>query len=122
MIQISLTQAIVLYTAVIGTCALAIWLYTEMRVQFTYHVLEKQHLWRCTFCAYTYLDEAAERLSRCPRCNSFNAIDDSLTREVPVAPMPAMPHASELGLEMPRRNPSRRKRPGAKKKGPRRRR
>jgi len=82
MIEISLTLALTFYSLLIGAGALAIWLYTELRAQHVYRVMEHQHLWRCVYCSFTYLDEAALTVSQCPRCGSFNAIDDKHARLV----------------------------------------
>lgn len=124
MIQISLTAALALYSGILLAGAFAIWLYTEVSAQRTAILLERQHLWRCVFCLYTYLDDEAERMSRCPRCGSFNTLDDDGAKLAP-APAPrtvAPPEAEEEDEEEPRRNPSRQKRKGAKRRGPRKRR
>jgi len=121
MIEISLTAALAIYSAVLGLGAAFIWLYTEIRSRRTYRFLEKQHVWRCAFCAYTYLDEEAENMSQCPRCHSLNDATDKRVKEIqPQAPAPEP--ALDLEKDQPRRNPSRRKHPGAKNRGPRRRR
>jgi hypothetical protein len=120
-IEISLTTALALYSGCILLGTVVIWLYTELRTQHAYHVLEKQYLWRCVFCAYTYLDEAAEALSQCPRCHSINSMQDAGARFVRASgvllPEPDLPREVDQ-----RRSPSRQKRPGAKRRGPRRRR
>ena len=122
MIQISLTTALVLYSSVLLILLLLIWIYTEVSVRRSYRVLEKQFLWRCVFCGYIYLDEAAETLSQCPRCHSFSSVDDKHARYVTT-------HASTASqdrdgtdpADAPRRNPSHRKRPHQRRRGPRRR-
>ena len=115
MIEIELKWALVLYSAILGAIGLFIWFYTELSVRRPQQFLGKQFLWRCTFCGYTYLDEAGEELSKCPRCESFVAATDTQARFVPVdAPEPeAVPD--------PGRNTSRRKRPHQRRRGPRRR-
>ena len=118
MIEISLTQALAIYSAVLGLTVTGIWLYTELSVRRPQRLLGHQFLWRCSFCGCTYLDEDAQRLSKCPRCNSFNAVDEATGRNN--WPVP------ESKLEMPdveaRRNTSRRKRHHQRRRGPRRRR
>jgi len=84
MIQIALTHALALYSAILGLLITAIWVYTELTVRRHHRFLEKQFLWRCVFCGYTYLDESAEKVSQCPRCASFNSLDDKHARFVPV--------------------------------------
>jgi hypothetical protein len=121
MIEISLSSAIVLYSAILGAMVFAIWLYTEVTVRRSYRVLEKQHLWRCVFCGYIYLDEDAETVSQCPQCESYNAVTDKRARYVP----PRHAHQEENKAadkpEEPRRNPSHRKRPQQHRRGPRKR-
>jgi len=119
MIQISLTAALILYSAILGVVVFAIWAYTELTVRRSYHVLEKQDLWRSVFCGYVYLDEGAEAVSRCPQCASFNSEDDKRARYVKSRRSPARidgPAPSEPG-----RNTSHRKRPHQRRRGPRKR-
>ena len=56
MTQISLTHALALYSVLLGVVIAAIWLYTEFTVHRYRGFLEKQYLWRCVYCGYTYLD------------------------------------------------------------------
>lgn len=122
MIQISLTTALVFYSALLGFLVLVIWTYTEISVRRSHRILEQQFLWRCVFCGYIYLDEAAEDLSQCPRCRSYNSITDRHARyvETPVAwTEPAPAHAA--GSDDLPRNTSHRKRPHQRRRGPRKR-
>ncbi len=130
MIEISLNAALIFYSSLIGIGAFLFWLYTEVSVQRHYQVLEKQHLWRCAYCAFTYLDEDAELYSKCPRCDSMNSIADHKTKFIPVpkqklqsaTPWHQNAVAETEEGDLPRRNPSRRKRPQTRRRGPRRRR
>ncbi|MCX5759003.1 MAG: hypothetical protein NTU83_10955 [Candidatus Hydrogenedentes bacterium] len=117
MIQISLTSALVLYSAVLCALALAIWTHTEIVARRVQAVLTEQFLWRCVFCGYIYLDEQAESLSRCPRCDCYNSTEDKLARYIP-ATHPAGPETPHE----PQRDSSHRKRPHQHRRGPRRRR
>lgn len=121
MITLSLGQALLLYSSVLLAGAAAIWAYTEFSTRRTQRILGKQDLWRCYFCAYSYLDEEAETVSQCPRCQSFNAREDAHLGYAG-GPAPALESTPEDSEARPRRNPSHRHRPGAKKRGPRRRR
>ena len=116
MIEISLTSALMLYSALIGAGTLGLWLFTEFTQQRVHRVLENQHLWRCTFCAYAYLDEEAEGLSTCPRCHSLNRIDDAN-----VKPYRVKHEADEIDHSEGRKNTSKQKRSRASSRGPRRR-
>ncbi len=123
MIEISLSTAIAFYSAIILAGALAVWLYTEIDTQRAQTLSAKQHLWRCTYCAFSYLDNAASGYSECPRCHSISAADDKHAREVRIAGAQTPPWLSRHEpSDTPRRNPSHRKRPGARSRGPRKRR
>lgn len=123
MIQISLPVALIVYSALIVLGAFFIWLYTEVTTRRAYVVLEKQYLWRCVFCSYTYLDTDAVTHSTCPQCQSINTLEDKKARFVPVSK--SVKAAAEAGetraTQESRRNPSRGKRPGARRRGPRKR-
>ncbi|MBI5091039.1 MAG: hypothetical protein HZB26_01185 [Candidatus Hydrogenedentes bacterium] len=125
MIEIELTTAVALYSAILVLIIGAIWLYTEVAVRRTQRVLAKQFLWRCVFCGYSYLDESAAQISQCPRCESFNTIGDKHAKAV-VSRSEALlgdtvenVHEDESEF---RRNSSHRKRPHQKRRGGRRRR
>lgn len=120
MIPITLTTAIVLYTGLLGFLFLGIWVYTEMTVHRHQRQLGKQFLWRCVFCGYSYLDETAETLSHCPRCNSINAARDHAARAVPAKAVPEADTGSASETDEIRRNPSRQKRHHQRHRGPRR--
>lgn len=121
MIQISLTAALVLYSAVLGLLILTIWALAEISARRTHRVHEKQFLWRCVFCGYVYLDETAEALSRCPRCRNYSSAEDKNARFIPSRPTLASVEATPSGTDADARNTSRRKRPHQRRRGPRRR-
>jgi phage FluMu protein Com len=120
MIEISLPAALVVYSTIIVVGALAIWVYTEITSRRAYLVLEKQYLWRCVFCSYVYLDQDAIKHSRCPQCHAINSLEDKNARYIP-ASRRALADQAPLVRQESRRNPSRGKRPGASRRGPRRR-
>lgn len=122
MIEISLTTALALYSGVVLIGALAVWIYTETSAHHAYRTIERQHLWRCVYCTYVYLDEGADNLSRCPRCESINNLGDAGARYVRLTR--EQRHALR---ERPEKQPgaprgSKQKRPGQRRKGGRRRR
>lgn len=121
MIDIELTPALALYSIFLGILAGCVWLYTEVSVRRRQRFLGKQFLWRCVYCRYTYLDESAEQISRCPRCDSYNFVGDNAKEGTPMRA--GIDERGERSSEDdPRRNPSRRKRPQQRRRGPRRRR
>ncbi|MCL4219164.1 MAG: hypothetical protein KJ052_19455 [Candidatus Hydrogenedentes bacterium] len=121
MIEILLTTGLALYSSLLFGIAFVIWITTEISVQRSRHFLEKQYMWRCGICGYIYLDDSGESISRCPRCESYNSAADSHTRFVTVATgAEELEHAHGDAEEDRRKNPSRRKRRGAR-RGPRKR-
>ena len=72
MIEIEFSTALILYSVMLGLLVSGIWLYTELSVRRPQRRLGQQFVWKCSFCGCTYLDEQAERLSQCPRCENFN--------------------------------------------------
>ncbi|HOZ47353.1 MAG TPA: hypothetical protein PLO37_18940 [Candidatus Hydrogenedentes bacterium] len=120
MIEITLTQALAMYSIALGLLIVIISIYTELTVHRYRRFLEKQYLWRCVFCGFTYLDEGAATISQCPRCQSYNSAEDKHARFVRVkSPAEEAPETAEE-TAAPHRNPSRRKRPHQRRRGPRR--
>lgn len=120
MIQLQLTHAVVLYAAIIGALAIAMWIYTEFSVSRTRTMLTKQHLWHCTYCGYTYLDDSGVPVTRCPRCTNLNGTGEAqdaliATGHSSDAPADALTQPSDT-----RKNPSRGKQKRGKRRGPRR--
>ena len=126
MIEITLTTAVLLYGALILSGFLLLYMVSELRARHVYRVHEKQFMWRCAFCGFLYLDENAAVISKCPRCESFNTMEDALDKAVSKARQVVVDSGAERVQEepgaVPRRNSARRKRPGQTRRGPRRRR
>ncbi len=122
MIPITLTTALAVYSAILAGLALMIWVYTETRAHRRRRELGKQFLWRCVYCRYTYLDEHASALSKCPRCASYNAATDEAAREVAPSPAALQTIQDAASHSGDGRNTSKRKRPNQRRRGPRRRR
>ena len=121
MIEIQLKHAVPLYSALLGVVFLAIWIYTEITTRRTYRHFSEQFLWRCTFCGYAYLDEDAEVVSPCPRCGSYNEPGRKRSRALRAASGQTGEKKTSDEDEKSKRNPSRRKRPHQRRRGPRRR-
>ncbi|HOF39937.1 MAG TPA: hypothetical protein PLD73_07670 [Candidatus Hydrogenedentes bacterium] len=120
MIQLEIGQALILYSGVLFVIAAGIWLYTEISAWRSHRTLGKQYLWRCIFCGFSYLDEEADTLSKCPRCESLNSASDKHARVVQVRGKTV--EAPEPAGTTPRRNTSKRKHPTQRRRGPRKRR
>ncbi|HOV60888.1 MAG TPA: hypothetical protein PK349_07460 [Candidatus Hydrogenedentes bacterium] len=126
MITITLTTALWLYGTVILVGAAALWLYTEWTSGRVRRTLEKQSCWRCAYCGYIYLDDGVITHSTCPRCGSINVSaegqDPLVSRQKEQSSR--REQGDDAGESVPddsttRRNPSRKKRPHATRRGPR---
>ena len=122
MIEISLTTALALYSILIGIGAFSIWLYTEIRTQHSHKRMRKQYLWRCVFAAVRILMRRrciclyAPGVAAITRLRIKNARLLKATRDEKAQWVQAQTDKKT------RRNPARQKRPGARNRGPRRRR
>jgi hypothetical protein len=118
-IEIQLPTALALYSIVLGLFAGGIWLYTELTVRRPQRRLGQQFLWKCSFCGCSYLDEHAEDLSKCPRCENLNLAGEAAVFQIHDTGAEAAP---QLAADDAARNTSRRKRHHRRTRGPRRRR
>ncbi|HOQ91013.1 MAG TPA: hypothetical protein PLO53_03550 [Candidatus Hydrogenedentes bacterium] len=129
MITITLTTALWLYGMAILVLAVLLWGYTEWTGGRIRRALEKQSCWRCAYCGYVYLDEGMATYSTCPRCESINVPaegqDPLVSRKKALAAEASKTDAESLSdgeKQESRRNPARKKRPHATRRGPRKRR
>ncbi|HOV32824.1 MAG TPA: hypothetical protein PLX23_05620 [Candidatus Hydrogenedens sp.] len=115
MIEISITEAFIFYSFIIAISGVILWGMSEFNTRKIYTVFKNQNVWKCNYCAFVYLDTEAEEISQCPRCYSYNVI--------PSKNKTAQQSENSNGLKTePRRNPSHKKHPHARYRGPRRRR
>jgi hypothetical protein len=111
MIELQLSQALLLYSVLLGALAAGIWLYTELSVRRPQRKLGQQFVWKCAFCSCTYLDEHAERVSQCPRCENFNSAAESAQSPSPRAMEPEPPRGPAQGSSHGKRKHRRRRGP-----------
>lgn len=72
MIELSPTTALMLYLGATLTFLLSFWIYQHYRLRQKKILPLEKDLHVCEFCHYAYLFEGTKKLSRCPRCQSFN--------------------------------------------------
>lgn len=60
--------------ALLGSLFL-IWVIFEWRAKRRRYEPPGQKLWRCNICGYFYVADGEEKITKCPRCDSFQ--DDS---------------------------------------------
>lgn len=116
MIEISITGAFIVYSFVLAIVAVILWYLSEINVRKIYTAFKEQNVWRCDYCAFVYLDTVAEEVSQCPRCYSYNVAKVKQKEEV--TQRETLPEDEKEK----RRNPSHKKNPHARHRGPRRRR
>lgn len=113
MIEISITGAFIIYSFIIALSGVILWGLSEVGTRRIYTAFKSQNVWECKYCAFIYLDTEAEEISQCPRCYSYNIISTANS---------AIQEENEKESSEPRRNPSHKKHPHARHRGPRRRR
>lgn len=120
MIEISVTWAFIIFSFVILLVSAVLWYFSELNVRKIYNFYKEQYVWKCAYCAFVYLDADSEEISQCPRCSSYNVA----YQEAGSAWRPEKGSGSNESMikEIRRKNPSRRKNPHARHRGPRRRR
>jgi uncharacterized paraquat-inducible protein A len=73
-IELSPTTALMLYLGFTLTILLGAWLYSHYSSRHKKILPLEQELHICEFCHFAYLDTNAKKITRCPRCQSFNNI------------------------------------------------
>ncbi len=72
MIEVNLSFFLTVYLLLILAIFFFTWVHREGRKQFRSLDQQEGYLWQCPICAFIYLDPEEDKLSRCPRCQSFN--------------------------------------------------
>lgn len=72
MITISIANIFALYVAIIllGIVAVSLYGRTSGKIQ-----IKDKDLFNCPVCAYRYIINIAEKIHRCPQCDSLNTTD-----------------------------------------------
>ncbi len=118
MIEISVTWAFIIFSFVILLAIIVLWYLSELNARKIYSFYKEQYVWKCAYCSFVYLDADSEEISQCPRCNSYNVAYQSANNIFE----PKQIVTENSSGEVRRRNPSRKKNPHAKHRGPRKRR
>ncbi|MBS0654248.1 MAG: hypothetical protein JSR46_00580 [Verrucomicrobia bacterium] len=72
MIELPADIACLIYLGIAVTVLLGIWLYSHLASRKKKQVEFPLQYHSCEFCNFTYLENPAEKLSRCPQCNLLN--------------------------------------------------
>ena len=73
MIELSPTTALMLYLALTLLAILGIWVYSHYSSRKRCFMPMEKELVVCEFCLFAYLDVGAKKITKCPRCESFNS-------------------------------------------------
>lgn len=71
MISLDFSLAVALYSAVIISAILLIWLFGRKQRGRDLS-LDPRFIWFCSVCTYTYINTRQDSISACPRCGSYN--------------------------------------------------
>jgi len=72
MIEISPTTGLMLYLALTLIAILGVWLYSHYHSRKRCFMPPEKELIVCEFCLFAFLDTGAKKITKCPRCESFN--------------------------------------------------
>lgn len=73
MIELSPTTALMLYLGITLVSLLSIWIAQHCRSRYRRILPAEKELHVCEFCLFAYLEESNKKITRCPRCESFNS-------------------------------------------------
>lgn len=72
MIELSPITALMLYLCATLSVLLGIWIFQHYRMRSKTILSPEKNMQVCEFCHFAYLAENTEKVTRCPRCKSFN--------------------------------------------------
>lgn len=72
MIELNPATALMLYLALTLMAILGIWISSHYRSRKRRFMPMEKELVVCEFCHFAYLDAGAQKVTRCPQCESFN--------------------------------------------------
>jgi hypothetical protein len=71
MIKIDFSLAVALYIFLFISIILIAWMFGRRQKDKDLS-LDPKFIWHCAVCTYTYINTKEEKISLCPRCQSFN--------------------------------------------------
>ncbi len=72
MIDLSPAMALLLYLASTMAILLGVWISSHYRQRSRRFLPMEKDLNVCEFCHFAYLDTGAKKITKCPRCDSYN--------------------------------------------------
>lgn len=72
MIELSPAMALLIYLGSTLAILMGVWVSSHYRQRRRRFLPLEKDLNVCEFCHFAYLDTGAQKLTRCPRCDSFN--------------------------------------------------
>lgn len=72
MIELSPATALLLYLGATLAVLMGVWIASHYRSYRRRFLPPEKELKVCEFCHFAYLDIGAKKISRCPRCDSYN--------------------------------------------------
>lgn len=72
MIELSQTTALMLYLGMTLAFILGVWIYSHYGSRKRCFMPLEKELITCEFCLFAYLDTGGKKITRCPRCESYN--------------------------------------------------
>ncbi len=77
MIPVRISAVFFFYMSFLLFWIFLIWVYYEYKWKARKYVPPEKKMFRCPICAHIYLDDRDRKVTRCPRCDSYNEIKPS---------------------------------------------
>lgn len=72
MISVDLSTLVLVYLFLFLGNLFVLWYYYNQKNRFESDDLSEKETFRCNICTHVYLKDKNEKVSKCPRCKSFN--------------------------------------------------
>ena len=74
MIPVRISSVFFFYIFFLLFWILITWVHYEYKWKAKKYVPPEKKMFRCPFCAHVYLDDRDQKVTRCPRCDSFGDV------------------------------------------------
>ncbi len=81
MIKLEFSAAVALYLSLTALALIFYWLFFEKPKDMSNKSVSDRNVWRCSICAYFYIDSKHSTISVCPRCGSYNKKEEAISQK-----------------------------------------
>ena len=71
MIELDISTAVAIYLFLTVVGLLLLWLFFDREAKPKHYTSEKESIWQCNICTFSYVDSQHDLISKCPRCGRY---------------------------------------------------